>query len=109
MRDEQITVEAFTIYEAATEPNRGALDPINVFLRDLGGQGQIVVECYGSAWSHWFGAIGQRTLRQFLCDCNPDYIADKLICTVTRKTTKHESAYVHRIAKAVHAALLEQQ
>ena len=99
--DKTVQVEAFTIYGAMRAPNRGALDPITVMLRDLGGQGQIVVECYGAAWSAWFGAIGSATLRQFLAGCDEHYLGGKLANNTTRKTIKREEDYVRDITRAV--------
>lgn len=97
--------EAFTIYDAMRAPGRGMHDPITVLLRDLGGGGQIIVECYGDAWAHWFGAIGSGTLREFLSGCSEDYLAGKLISSTKRRSTKREEAYVQDIARVVIAAL----
>lgn len=99
-RDMGIT-ESLTIYEAKMPPGKGTLDPINVILRDFCGQGQIIVECYGSAWSHWFGAIGDSKLREFIAGCDEYYLATKLTSTTTRATTKREESYVQHIARAV--------
>lgn len=103
--DDTVKVEAFTIYEAQRAPGRGALDPITVVLRDLGGSGQIIVECYGDAWSHWFGAIGSETLRQFVAGCDEGYLAGKLTSSTVRRPTMREEGYVLCIARAVIAAL----
>lgn len=103
--DDTVLVEAFTIYDAQRKPGLGMIDPITVVLRDLGGQGQIIVECYGAAWSQWFGAIGSETLRQFVAGCDEQYLAGKLATCHTRKTTKREEAYLQDIARAVIAAL----
>jgi len=93
------------IYEATRAPGKGVLDPITVILRDFGGQGQIVVECYGAAWSHWFGVIGEITLRQFISGCDEYYLATKLCSSTVRKTTKREEAYVQDVSKAIIQAM----
>lgn len=55
------------------------IDPINIFLEDYKlGQGKLTVECYGDAWSHYWGAMGERNLIDFLKDANSDYITGKL-------------------------------
>lgn len=42
------------------------LDPITVVLRDFrSGSGEMIVACYGLAWVGYWGAIGERTLREF--------------------------------------------
>ncbi len=102
---EQFQVDAFTIYEAPMPPGKSVLDPITVLLRDFGGSGQVIVECYGAAWSCWFGAIGSYTLRLFLAGCDEHYLAGKLGCVTHRSTTKREEAYLRHIARAVIAAL----
>jgi hypothetical protein len=57
----------------------GRLDPITVLLRDVApGSGQLIVECYGQAWSAWWGAMGERDLRTFVTDCHPAYISNRL-------------------------------
>jgi hypothetical protein len=97
--------EAFVIYEAIRQPGSGTLDPITVLLRDFGGSGQIIVECFGAAWSNWFGAIGQESLRQFLSGCDEYYLATKFASCTARHTTKREEEYLQDIARAVIAAL----
>ena len=105
MRSEIITVSAFVIYDATRRTGRGMLDPITVIIRDFGGSGQIIVECFGAAWSHWFGAIGTKTLCTFIAGCDAGYLADKLVSTTVRQSTKQsdlrEYAYVEDIAKAI--------
>lgn len=54
------------IHDGVMPPNRGNLDPVTLHLRDLGGRGHVVVECFGAAWSCYFGAIGGGTLRRFV-------------------------------------------
>ena len=103
-RDIGIT-ESMTIYEAAMPVGKGALDPVNLILRDFGGQGQIIVECYGDAWSHWFGAIGESTLRDFISGIDEYYLSGKLISSTVRKNTKREEFYVQHISRAIIDAL----
>jgi len=91
--------KVFNIFDAPK------LDPITVVLQDVGpGCGRLVVECFGSAWSGYWGAMGDRTLLEFLVDCHPGYIAGKMHPT-DRKLKKSEAAYMGRIVEAVHSAL----
>lgn len=86
------------------------LDPITVTLRDFGGSGQIIVECFGAAWSQWFGAIGgNKTLREFIASCDEYYLGQKLASCTARRTTKREEAWVCDIARAVIAAIQKDQ
>ena len=103
-RDIGIT-DSFTIYEAKMPPGKGSLDPVTVILRDFGGEGQIIVECYGAAWSHWFGAIGDSTLRKFISGCDEYYLSTKLTSSTVRSVKKSEESYVAHIARAVIDAL----
>lgn len=102
---EPLNLDAFTIYEGRMPPNRGVLDPVTVILQDMGGCGRIIVECYGAAWSCYFGAIGCQTLRQFIAGCDPHYLAGKLATVTHRCTTKKEESYLVKIARNVIAAL----
>lgn len=99
MRVEETKVEALTIRDAER------LDPVLVILQDFGGgAGRLVAECFGSAWSTYWGGMGPRTLREFICSCEPDYIANRLFPEKQRRT-KHEYAYVMRIVAAIQTAL----
>ena len=56
-----------------------SLDPVSVFLEDFGvGQGRVTIECFGDAWSYYWGAMGDSNLIEFLKDANADYISNKL-------------------------------
>lgn len=51
--DNSAKTEAFTIFDAPK------LDPVTVVLQDLGpGCGRLMVECWGSAWSAYWGGMG---------------------------------------------------
>lgn len=92
-------VKAFTIFDAPK------LDPVTVVLQDVGpGCGRLVIECYGSAWSGYWGAMGDRPLLEFLVSCHHEYIAGRMRPT-DRKMKKSEEAYLLRILDAVHSAL----
>lgn len=56
------------------------LDTINLYIENFGpGQGRIVVECFGQAWSHYWSHMGEdMTIETFLPTCEPDYVARKL-------------------------------
>lgn len=102
MNIERTTTETLTITGAP------ALDPITVFLQDSEpGRGRITVECYGRAWSAFFGAMGgSRSIREFACGVPPEYLADKL-WDIDKKPTKAAEAYLLRIVTAVVAAVKE--
>jgi len=55
------------------------LDPITVFLEDLGPQqGQITIKCYDEIWSSYWGGMGDRNIAKFFCSCDHHYLANKL-------------------------------
>ncbi|MDF3821684.1 hypothetical protein P3G55_17400 [Leptospira sp. 96542] len=95
------TVQCFVITGASRGPGLGVLDPITVILTDTWGQGRLIVESFGSAWSAYFGSVGPQTLRQFLASCDEDYLGDKLTCRM------QEEAYVRDVARAVIDGLRE--
>lgn len=99
--DNDVNVRAFVLKDA--DP---ALDPITVFLQDLGpGRGRITLECYGSAWSSYFGAMGDgNTIQKFVRDAGLDYLAGKFAAP-TLKNRKQDEAYLRKILAAVKAAL----
>jgi hypothetical protein len=94
-----ITVEAFEIRDLS------GLDPVRVILQDAGpGQGRLIVECYGQAWSCFWAAMGSN-LRSFLRGTDPDYVATALGRGC--RMNKREEAYLLRIAAAVLSSLRE--
>ncbi len=96
MRVEKREVESFTIFDAP------GLDPVTVTLHDYDiGKGMLTVAVFGQAWCHYWNAMGNRRVREFVATRSPDYLADKLTTECGESTT----AYIERIAKAVIAAL----
>lgn len=83
-------------------PARNKLDPISVFVQDQAwGRGRIVVTCYGNAWQGFWGAMGDRTVMQFVAQCDADYVAGNMISGRQTRMTKAERAYTQRIATEV--------
>lgn len=55
------------------------LDPIAVYLEDQGtGQGKITITCYGQAWTSFWGAMGKRTISEFVSSSDNQYLAKNL-------------------------------
>lgn len=100
MRNELQNVRAFRLYDAPK------LDPIFVVMQDLGpGVGRLLIECYGDAWSGYWGAMGtDYTLERFLLGCSADYVAGKMLGS-QHKRSKQSQAYILRIVEAVQTAL----
>lgn len=91
--------KVFTVFDAPK------LDAVTVVLQDVGpGCGRLVIECYGSAWAGYWGAMGDRELMAFLLDCHPEYIAGRMHPN-DRTMKKSEAAYLLRIVESVHLAL----
>ncbi|WP_099484453.1 hypothetical protein [Stenotrophomonas maltophilia] len=94
-------------------PRRNGLDPINVLVQDYElGRGRIVVTCYGQAWCGFWGAMGDRTVMQFVSACDADYVAGNMLSGRHEYVKKHERSYVERIATEVIAefrALIDSQ
>lgn len=83
-------------------PARNNLDPISVFVQDQAwGRGRIVVTCYGNAWQGFWGAMGDRSVMQFVAQCDPDYVAGSLLQGRQTRIAKHERDYTTRIAAEV--------
>jgi hypothetical protein len=63
------------------------LDPVTVILEDIEPRkGKIIIECYGQSWSSYWGGMGDRTITEFFCSCNNEYLIGNLSsglrCTV---------------------------
>jgi hypothetical protein len=92
-----IEVKAF---EIAASPG---VDPIRLIVQDLGpGQGSVIIECYGKAWSRYWGGMGNHDVLSFLRMVESDYL---MFAVRHDKQTKAEDAYLLRIVKAVKAAI----
>jgi hypothetical protein len=95
MKIEPIELQGFVIKDAPS------LDPITVITRDFApGKGQLLVECYGEAWSAWWGSMGpENDVRRFVLQADADYVATKLV------SSQRKFAYVKRIVQAIQGAL----
>lgn len=93
------------VYGQVTElriPARNKLDPISVFVQDQApGRGRIVVTCYGNAWQGFWGAMGDRTVMEFVAKCDADYVAGNMLSGRQTRIAKHEREYAARIAAEV--------
>lgn len=116
MKVEKIDASTVTVLRIT---DAGRLDPITVVLQDLGlnshgrRRGRLIVECFGSAWSAYFGAM-YAPLPSFVAGMDAEYTANNLLegrqfCGNRSGTDEGETAYVNRIAAAVKAALQAQK
>lgn len=56
-----------------------SLDPISIYLEDYGqGKGRLTVGCWDATWSFFWGAMGNRSLAEFIIGTNNGYLANKL-------------------------------
>lgn len=87
------------------------LDPIRIILYDYGNaRGKmIVVECFGDAYSYYWGNMGKETVREFVTTCGEDYLVDKLMPSSVNGTrqAKHTELHLRRIVRRVREALKE--
>ena len=82
-----------------------SLDPINVSFEDFGkGQGAVIVKCYGQSWCSFWGAMGDRTIREFFSSCDNDYLIKNLSSGLRSNIVdqdnlkSHAKAYVNQLA-----------
>jgi hypothetical protein len=76
-----------------------ALDPITVILVAYGqGKGKIILECYGTTWSTYWGGMGDRDVIGFIDICGSDYISGRL---EKPKSTRADKQYLSRIIEAL--------
>lgn len=104
-------LEAFKIAGALRRPGLGELDPITVILQDHGeGRGTLIVTCYASAWTCYWGAMGNSNtkLRDFMSGVSADYIAGCLIRgreLTNQRRKRLEHAYLEDICRAIKASI----
>jgi hypothetical protein len=101
-------VSEFSVYAVRTvrclDIASKGIDPIEVYFRDEEpGQGSITITCYGEAWTAWWGAIGGRTIDEFVAQCDADYLLGKL--TPPRHTTKRQNDHLRKIIERVLSVL----
>jgi hypothetical protein len=84
-------------------PSSASLDAITIFFQDFEpGQGRMVVECYGNAWAAYWGAMGGKTVREFVRSADVYYLTNKLSRPNQNKTT---DKYLQRLVEAIKADL----
>ncbi|MET4817761.1 hypothetical protein, partial [Endozoicomonas lisbonensis] len=55
------------------------LDPVTFITEDLGNQrGKLTVDCFGEAWTAYWGAMGCDSVAEFIDSCDRYYLAGKL-------------------------------
>jgi hypothetical protein len=80
-------------------------DPVVVHLIDYGdGRGSITVACYDMAWTAYFGAMGERTIEQFVEQASTGYLVNKLRGQYNQRLKRVEK-YCEQIVMTVQAAL----
>ncbi len=93
-------VEAIEILPA------NGLDRIQAFWVNTAiGQGHVVLTCWGSAWTAYFGGMSGQTIQEFFANADTPYLVTKLGITPQLKQGKREHAYLGRIIDAVKAEL----
>ena len=96
MTAEPVAVDAVKIADIK------GIDPIHVFWMDDGpGRGYVTIICYGAAWTAYFGAMGDDTIREFVLRANVDYLVTKLGIGPHLKSTKRADKYLEKILNAV--------
>lgn len=85
------------------------LDPVTVYVENYEpGKGRMVVTCYASAWTAFWGAMGEdTTLEQFVASCSPDYVADNMVWGAD--TMKSTRGHADKVAAAVVALFKSQR
>ena len=70
-------IQGIRVYQI---PKSKSLDPITVYVTQHSERaGQITFDCYGKAWSCYWGGMSQATLEEFFLSCGNDYILGKIL------------------------------
>lgn len=68
------------------------LDPITVILQDFEpGRGKIIIECFGEAWSAYWGGMGTVCIDDFILREDVHYLAKNLAGTMECEIADHEA------------------
>lgn len=95
-----VTVEAF-----AVEDVKG-IDPLLVVLQDDGpGKGRLLVECFGEAWSCYWGGMGDLTVARFVAEAGIDYLESKMQSPFENR--RKRSQYLRKVLAAVQEGIKE--
>jgi hypothetical protein len=90
MKVQKTTTATITIEGAA------GLDPIRVFLEDIRPQrGRLTITCFSRAWTAAWGAMGSRSLAQFVEDCDVGYLAEYLADDMPEKIFDPDAVKTH--------------
>jgi hypothetical protein len=82
------------------------LDPVTVYVEEYApGSSRITVQCYGRAWTAYWGNHGNCSVEHFMLLCNPEYTANSLTHglngSILKRCEKHDFAYLVRIVEAI--------
>ena len=57
------------------------LDPVTFITESLGHErGKLTIDCYGEAWTAYWGSMGCDFVEAFIRDASVDYLTNKLTC-----------------------------
>lgn len=91
--------------EKITVPASKGLDPVYAYFDDIGdGQGRVILVCWDMAYTAYWGAMGNRTIKQFFAECGTDYIENNMQGRHYKRGSV-DNSYLSRIIKAVHQHL----
>lgn len=93
--------------EKITTPARKGLDPVYAYFDDIGpGQGRVILVCWDMAYTAYWGAIGERTVKEFFAGCGVDYIMGNLMGRHYKQGAV-DQGYLKKIVQSVHDHLNE--
>lgn len=86
------------------------LDPVTAFLEDFEpGRGQLTLVCWGRAWTHFWGAMGNgATVAEFCSKASTGYIAGKLMLpydVMLKRAEPREERWLTQIVEALKVEL----
>lgn len=86
------------------------VDPVRIICENLEpGKGRIILVCYDSAWVGYWGAMGGRTVEEFVISCDACYIASNLMCSGHLRQGPMHHTYLERVIRAAQDVLRARQ
>lgn len=82
-------------------PASPGLDPVYVYFDDISaGVGRVILVCWDMAYTGYWGAMGDRTIRQFFEACGADYLMGNMLGR-HYKAAKIDLSNLERVVNAV--------
>lgn len=90
-------------------PAQPGLDPVYIYFEDIDkGAGRVVLICWDMAYTAYWGAMGDRKIKEFFSGCGSDYIMGNLLGRHYKQSAV-DIKYMKRIVEAAQRHLIPEK